>query len=147
MEVHARRGTSGEPLTSYGNAIMEIRKGAICFDHMCVVADIVDEVLLGEDLLLCDPSGLTDIIQSEEKMIFKGVPIPLKMVWPSVVRCVGVAENVEVPPMEEVIVDAYVDRHENQNEEEECRLLVEMYPNLPEGYGCILALTIVRCGK
>ena len=45
--------------------------------------------------------------------------------------------------MEEVIVDAYVDRHENQNEEEECRLLVEMHPDLPEGYGCMLASAIV----
>ena len=32
-------------------------------DHMHVVADIVDEVLLGEDLLLCDSSDPTDIIQ------------------------------------------------------------------------------------
>ena len=46
-----------------------------------------------------------------------------------------------MPPMEEVIVDAYVDRHENQ-EEEGGRLLVEIHPNLPEGYGCVLAPTI-----
>ena len=77
-------------------------------------------MLLGEDLLLCDPSGPADIIQSEG-MIFNEVPISLKMVRPSVVICVAVAENVEVPPMEEVIADAYVDRHENQNEEEEHR--------------------------
>ena len=71
------------------------------------------------------------------------MPIPLKMVRPSVVKHVTVAEHVEVPSMEEVIFDAYVDRHENQNEEEEHRLLVEMHPNCPEGYGCMLALMIV----
>ena len=76
FEIHPKGGASGEPLTSNGKAIMEIRMGSLCFDHMCVVADIVDEVLLGEDLLLCDPSGPADIIQSEEKIIFKGVPIP-----------------------------------------------------------------------
>ena len=76
-------------------------------------------------------------------MMFKGVSIPLKMALPSVVRWVTVAKDVMVPSMEEVIVDAYVDRYENQNEEEEGRLLVEMHPNLPEGYGCILASTIV----
>ena len=59
---------------------MKIRMGSLCFDHICVVADIVDEVLLGKDLLLCNPSGPDDIIQSEEKMIFKGVPIALKIV-------------------------------------------------------------------
>ena len=46
--------------------------GHLCFDHVCVVADIVDELLLGEDLLLCDSSGTADIIQYEEKLIFRG---------------------------------------------------------------------------
>ena len=136
-------GAGGETLKSYGKAVMEIRMGSLCFDHMCVVSDIVNEVLLGEDLLLCDTSGPADIIQLEEKMMFKGVSIPLKMVLPSVVRWVTVTEDVMVPSMEEVTVDAYVDRYENQNEEEEGRLLVEMHPNLPEGYGCILASTII----
>ena len=122
---------------------MEIRMGLLCFDYIHVVADILDEVLLGEDLLLCDPSGPADIIQSEEKMVFRGVSIPLIMVRPLVVRCVTVAEDVEVPAMQEVIVDGFVDRQENQNEEEEGRLLVEMHPNLLEGYGCILAPIIV----
>ena len=143
LEVCPTGGAGGETLKSYGKAVMEIRMGSLCFDHMCVVADIVDEVLLGEDLLLCDTSGPADIIQSEEKMMFKGVSILLKMVLPSVVRWVTVAKDVMVPSMEEVIVNAYVDIYENQNEEEEGRLLVEMHPNLPEGYGCILASTIV----
>ena len=46
---------------------MEIWMGPLCFDHMCVVADTVDEVLFGEDLLLCYSSGPANIIQSEEK--------------------------------------------------------------------------------
>ena len=66
----------------------------------------------------------------------------MKVVWPSVVRHVTVVESVELPPMEEVIVDVYVDRHENQ-EEEENRLLVEMHPNPPEVYGCVLAPSMV----
>ena len=33
-----------------------------------------------------------------------------------------VALNIEVSPMVEVIVDAYVDKHENQEEEEKGRL-------------------------
>ena len=39
---------------------------------MCLV-DIVNEVLLGEDVLLCDSSGSVNIIQFEAS-------IPLKMV-------------------------------------------------------------------
>ena len=117
--------------------------GHLCFNHMCVVVDIVDEVLLGEDPLLCDSPGPANIIQSEDKMMFRGANIPLKMARPSIVRCVTTAESVEVPPMEEVIVDAYMDRHANQEGEEGRKLLVEMHPDLSEGYGCVLAPSMV----
>ena len=65
------------------------------------------------------------------------------MVRLSIVRHVTAAETVEVPSMEEVILEAYVDRHENQEGEEESRLLVEMLLNIPEGYGCVLAPSMV----
>ena len=84
--------------------------GPLCFEHECVVSEIVDKFLLDEDLMLCDPSGPADIIQSEERMIFHGVSIPLKLVKPPIIRRVTVADCFEVPPIEEVIVDAYVDR-------------------------------------
>ena len=45
--------------------------------------------------------------------------------------------------MEEVIVDAYVNRHENQGKQGKMRLLIEMYPSLPEGHGCVLAPLMV----
>ena len=133
----------GKPLKTYGKAVVEIRMGPLCFEHECTVSDIVDEFLLGEDLMLCDPSGPADIIQSEERMVFHGVSIPLKLVKPPTIRRATVAESVEVPPMEEVIVDAYLDREEHVNVEEERHLLVEMHPSLPGGYGCLLAPTVV----
>ena len=58
-------------------------------------------------------------------------------------RCVTAEESVKVPPMEEVIVDAYADRHQNQEGGKENRLLVEMHPNLPEGYSYVLAPSMV----
>ena len=42
LEVHPRGGSSGEPLTSYGKTIMEIRMGSLGFDNTCILADIVD---------------------------------------------------------------------------------------------------------
>ena len=92
---------------------MEIWLSPLCFNQMCVVVDIVDEVLLGEELSLCHSSGTANSIQSEEKMMFRGASLPLKLVRTSVVRHVITAESAKVPPMEEVIVYAYVDRHEN----------------------------------
>ena len=122
----------GKPLKTYGKAVVEICMGPLCFEHKCTVSDIVDEFLLGEDLMLCDPSGPADIIQSEERMVFQGVSITLKLVKPPTIRRATIAESVEIPPMEEVIVDAYLDREEHVKAEEERHLLVEMHPNLPE---------------
>ena len=61
----------------------------------------------------------------------------------SVVRYVTTAENVVVPPMEEIIVDAYVDRSEKQEGEEESWLLLAIHPNLPGEYGCVLTPLVV----
>ena len=66
----------GEPLKMYGKAVVENFMGPVCFEHECVVSDIVDKFVLGEGLMLCDTSGPADIIQSEERMIFCGVSIP-----------------------------------------------------------------------
>ena len=93
--------------------------------------------------MLCDPSGPANIIQSEERIVFHGVSIPLKLVKPSTIRRATVAKSVEAPSMEEVIVDAYLDSEEHVNAEEKRHMLVEMHPNLPEGYGCLLTPTVV----
>ena len=94
--------------------------------------------------MLCDPSVPVDIIQSVERMIFHSVSIPLTLVKPHTIRRVTVTDCFEVPPMEEVIVDAYVDRDEHVINKEEHQLLVEIHPNHPEGYGCLLAPTVVN---
>ena len=44
-------------------------------------------------------------------------------------------------------MDAYLDREEHVNAEEERHLLVEMHSNLPEGYGCLLAPTVEDVAK
>ena len=76
----------GKLLKIYGKAIVEICMGPLCFEHECTVSDIVDEFLLAEDFMLCDPSGPADIIQSEERMVFWSVSIPLMLVKPPTIR-------------------------------------------------------------
>ena len=49
--------------------------------------------------------------------------------------------------MKDIIVNAYVDKHGNQDKEEEGRLPIEKHPNLPEGDGCVLAAMIVDAAK
>ena len=91
--------SGGEPLKTYGKAIVKIQMGPLYFEHECTVSDIVDEFLLGEDLMPCDPSDPADIIQSEERMVFRCVSIPLKLVKPPTTRRATVAKSFEVPPM------------------------------------------------
>ena len=86
-----------EPLKTYDKAVVEICMGPLCFEQECVVCDIVNEFLLVEDVMLCDPTGPADIIQSEERMIFHGVSIPLKLVKPAIIRRVTVAGCLRCP--------------------------------------------------
>ena len=53
------------------------------------------------------------------------------------------SEDTVVPPMAEIIGQAYIDRREDRKDEEESRVLLEMHTNLPENYGCVLASTLV----
>ena len=46
--------------------------------------------------------------------MFREATILLKMVRASVVRHVTIAESLKLPPIEEVIVNSCVERHENQ---------------------------------
>ena len=53
------------------------------------------------------------------------------------------AEDTVVPPMAEIIGQAYINRREDRKDEEESRVLLEMHTNLPENYGCVLASTFI----
>ena len=48
----------GQPLKIYHKAVVKICMGLLCFEHEWVVSDNVDEFLLGEYLMLCDPRAL-----------------------------------------------------------------------------------------
>ena len=133
----------GGELKNYGSAIMELQIGPLQFDHECRIVGITDDVLFGDDLLLDDPSGPADILNTKERMVFHGVSIPLELKWPSQIRRVTMAEDTVVPPMAEIIGQAYIDRREDRKDEEESRVLLEMHTNLPENYGCVLASTLV----
>ena len=133
----------GGELKNYGSAIMELQIGPLQFDHECRIVGITDDVLFGDDLLLDDPSGPADILNTEERMVFHGVSIPLELKRPSQIRRVTMAEDTVVPPMAEIIGQAYIDRREDRKDEEESRVLLEMHTNLPENYECVLASTLV----
>ena len=46
------RGADGEPFKKYGKEVVKNWMGSLCFNHMCVVVDMVDKVLL-EEIFCC----------------------------------------------------------------------------------------------
>ena len=69
----------GGELRNYGSTIMELQIGPLQFDHECRIVSITDDVLFGDDPLLNDPSGPADILNTKERMIFRGASIPLEL--------------------------------------------------------------------
>ena len=136
---HAGRGE----LRNYGSAIMELQIGPLQFDHECRIVGITDDVLFGDDLLLDDPSGPADILNTEERMVFHGASIPLELKQPSQIRRFTMAEDIVVPPMAQIIGQAYIGRGKDMEDDEKSKVLLEMHGNLPENYGCVLASTLV----
>ena len=103
----------GGELRNYGSAIMELQIGPLQFDHECRIVGITDDVLFGDDLLLNDPSGRTDILNTKERMVFHGASIPLELKRPSQIRRVTMAEDIVIPPMAEIVGQAYIDKSED----------------------------------
>ena len=60
---------------------------------MCTLFDIVDDILIGWNILLCDPSGPAGIIHSRERMIVHSHFHPVKRV--ASVRCMTITKNVK----------------------------------------------------
>ena len=135
--------TGGGELRNYGSTIMELQIRPLQFDHEYRIVGITDDVLFGDDLLLNDPSGPTDVLNTEERMVFHGALIPLELKRPSQIRRFTMAKDIFIPPMAEIIGQAYIDRGEDMEDDEESKVLLKMHGNLTENYGCVLASTLV----
>ena len=76
------KGAGGEPIKIWGWAPFDIQ---LVPCQLCtltsvlalMVAEIEDQILLGDDILRRDPEGPMDILNTEKVMVFKGLQIPL----------------------------------------------------------------------
>ena len=127
----------GGELRNHGSAIMELQIGPLQFDHECRIVGITDDVLFGDDLLLDDSSGPADILNTKERKVFHWASIPLELKRPSQIRRVTMAEDIVIPPMAEIIGQAYIHRGKDMEDDEESKVLLEMHGNLSENYGCV----------
>ena len=105
------------------------------------IAEIDDEILLGDDTLRRDHEGPMDILNSRNVILFKGQEIPLQTVgFPKWALEVSVLEDEIIPGMMEKIVDVFVDRPDQAYSEKiEENMLVEENPEFHDKYGCCVA--------
>ena len=115
----------------------------LCIKRVLTVAEIKDEVLLGDDILWRDPQGPMDILNSEKVMIFKGEWMPLCTVGELKQQTKVLAVNtIVIPGMAEWIIDGYLEWSEEDERAEQC-MLVETDLQFEQRYGCMITPAIV----
>ena len=93
-----------------GRAILELRLGPVQLTRALAVADIKDEILLGDDILQRDEEGPMDILHSEGVITFKGHRIPLQTIGRQKHPVQVQTRNaVLLHGMTECIIDGYID--------------------------------------
>ena len=94
-----------------GTGPFDLQLGPVSLKRVLMVAEIEDQILLGDDILRRDPEGPMDILNMEEVMVFKGLWIPLHTVGEQEQKIKVLAVNMLVlPGMTEQIVDGYLDQ-------------------------------------
>ena len=83
------KGARGEPIKIWGQAPFDLQLGPVSLQRVLMVAEIEEEILLGDDILRRDPEGPMDILNTEKVMVFKGLRIPLHMVGEAEVKNQG----------------------------------------------------------
>ncbi len=123
-----------------------MQPGPVKFQRTLIVADIKDEVLLGDDILRLDPEGPADILNSEKVLLFRGECIPMvtvknhsgaqRNIW------VLAASDFDIPGMTECLIDGYLERDMEDPVAEKC-LAMEPNPEFQEKYGLVVAPIII----
>ena len=107
------KGAGVEPIKTKGWAPFDLQLGPVSLQRVLMVAEIEDQILLGDDILRRDPEEPMDILNMEKVMVFKGLWIPLHTVGEEKGKIKVLAVNTLVlPGMTEQIVDGYLDQSE-----------------------------------
>ena len=102
-------GAGGGNIRIWGKAIFELQLGPVKLVREALVAEITDEILLGDDIIRRDPEGPMDIINSRKVMLFKGQEIPIVTVGlPKRALRVSILDDEIIPGMTEKIIDAFI---------------------------------------
>lgn len=123
--------------------------GDLCFETELTVANIEDEALLGLDVLMKSKWGPVDLTLRDGIMLLGDHVINCTQIGQTDnhVRKVYVAENSEIPPRSEILIDVFVDRKQNDLIEREQNCLLEPSEDFSERYPLVMAPCLVDISK
>ena len=139
-------GAGGGPIQILGKAKFELQLGPEKLIREVRVAEIKDEILLGDDIIRRDPEGPMDIINSQKVIKFKGREIPMVTVGlPKRALRVSTIDEEVIPGMTEKIVDVFIKRpDETYDVDIEESMLVEADEEFIAVNRCIVAPVVIR---
>ena len=144
--VQGYRSANGSPVQCLGKGMFKFKLGKLELKKELVVAAIVDDVLLGSDILQNDPNGRARLLLDEERMILHGNSIPLTLLGKSEsFGKVTAANNYIIQGVVEMTVDAYVE--DFRDDRNNTAVLIEPSPQLGENSPLIMAPCLVKAVK
>ena len=139
------RNADGKLIECYGNATFGMMLGPLYMEKKLVIAKITDDCLLGADIILRDPAGPADLLFSKNIILLRGVEIPIAInQHTNTIRRIRLADDYQLKPMSETIIDVFVDRH---GDDEDSNVLLEPNKMLSEKYSLLMARSLVNLGN
>ena len=142
----SQAGNNAPLIEVIGRGVFDLQLGSLKIPHhLLVVADISDQVLLGENLLREDKSlGPGDILYSENILRLGGKRIPLRMVnTPEHALHIVSVDDEIIPAMSEKLVDGFIERPDSDIQGEDS-MLVETNVAFRDRFGCLLTPVVVN---
>ncbi|CAC5392466.1 unnamed protein product [Mytilus coruscus] len=139
----------GKPLKELGKAIFEIKLGNLCFSTEMIVANIEDEALLGLDVLMKSQWGPADIKLTDGIILLGGHAIHCTQIGQTnkIIRKIYVADNYEIPPRSEILIDVFVDRFHDDSPETVQVCILEPSENFSERFSLVMAPCLVNISQ
>jgi len=134
----------GKPLQEFGKANFAVKIGKLEFETEIIVANIEDEALLGLDVLMKSDWGPADLRLSDGIMLLGGTTIPcIKIDQSGPVRQIRVADNVDIPPRSEIIIDVFVDRFDDDPTDVPKNFVLEPKDDFIQEFPVVMAPSVV----
>lgn len=98
--------------------------------------------MLGVDILRNKNGSLADILMSQNKVVIDGTSIQCFQSGKLRTRKVRLAENFDILPHTEQIVDVFVDRYEEDDLTKKCEVMIEPTQHFREQYALMMASSL-----